>query len=146
MGTPLTDVPLKLSRSTTLNMLVSFLMRQCFLDTERSARYTPLDGSRPTDISPSAKAKTVPLDGPAIMINLGFMSAASSSTQIGCNAVTKLHYCLTKTTYQTIPSLSASSHNISNLIAVLSGLFHSLLWCRLNLVLIDQPLSFRQPF
>jgi hypothetical protein len=50
-------------------------MTQCLRDTEGSGRHALLDGSRPTDHSSSVKAKTVPLDAPAITINLGFISA-----------------------------------------------------------------------
>jgi hypothetical protein len=75
MGTPLTKVPLKLSRSSTRQFPASQRMRQWRRETEGSLMWTAFAGSRPTDTSPPDTAKTVPLVEPEMAMSRGFIRA-----------------------------------------------------------------------
>src|SRR5215469_9652937 len=73
VGTPLTRVPFRLSRSRICNFPSARQMEQCFLETSGSLRATGFVGSLPIVVSVSARGIVVPLSGPVIAISRGSM-------------------------------------------------------------------------
>src|SRR4029077_12404227 len=72
---PLTCVPLRLSRSRTRNRPSWWLIKQCRLDTDGSLMGNPLAGSRPKLSSVMGRLNAESFRGPDTATSLGFTSS-----------------------------------------------------------------------